>query len=468
MNKKERGILKIEQDFRDTLENQLAKNQKQDRKVIIKDIKPVGVATWTDKVNGKERKENVSQVEKEIIEIDKLGETRTSYQINFYLGDEPIAAVVGTDEILYESKFQAFEIDKMEAVKSLLDNAKENPWEKYSLKNLERKEISEVLTAHLGKKVSEAEVEKMLEEMDKDDIEKIKEDKEEIKDKDEGNLSEKQTEKIKVNGIQKADLNKKVDGKETLGKRLDLQEYDSLYVVYSHDVDDIMAGAKRNTTTYSLVGVTKEGKAKVLNDEFEIDSSVGNGGNRNQTKIKADSTATRDNSDVSVYRRKSNGASIGCENSQGAVNMYFYQKTLEENENIGIQIETSKTPIIPVETREIMNRNKGIYQKDQVQDEIGEHTEEGCDPKDRRDFDGDMETSSHLHIDIDEIDVNDNIPNTDITWQDFMNKCGYRGEGALETAVKVIEELGDNIDDEVVEDFIEEKEEEFRTMDDNM
>lgn len=467
MNKKERGILKIEQDFRYTLENQLAKSQSDNRKVRIKDIKPVGVATWTDKVNGEEIKENVYQVEKEIIEVDEVGETRTIYQINFYLGNEPIAAVVGTDEILYESEFQAFEIDKMEAVKRLLDNIQEMDMEKYSLENLERKEISEVLTAHLGRKVSEKEVEKILEDMEKDEIEKLKEDKEKVKDKDKGDLSEKQAEKIKVNGIQKADLNKKVDGKETLGKRLDLQEYDSLYAVYSHDVDDIMAGAKRNTTTYSLVGMTKDGKAKVLNDEFEIDSSVGNGGNRNQTKIKANSTATRDNSDVSVYRRKSNGASIGCENSQGAVNMYFYQKTLE-NENIGIQIETSKTPVIPVETREIMNRNKGVYQKEQVQDEIEEHTEAGCSPRDRRDFDGDMETSSHSHIDIDEIDVNDNIPNTDITWQEFMNKCGYRGEGALDVAVKAIEDLGNNIDDRVVEDFIEEKEEEFRTMDDNM
>lgn len=465
MNKKEKEILKIEQDFRDTLENQLAKNQSENRKVRIKDVKPVGVATWIDKINGEERKENVFQVEKEIIEIDEEGETRTSYQINYYLGNEPIAAVIGPGEIAYESKFQNFEVDKMQAVKELLDTVQEKDIDKYSLRNLERKEISEVLTAHLGRKVSEEEVGKMLEDMDKDKIEKLKEDKEKVKDKDEGHLSKKQAEKIKVNGIQKADLNKKVDGKETLGKRLDLQEYDSLYVVYSHDVDDITAGTKRNNTTYSLVGVTKNGEAKVLNDEFEIDSSVGNGGNRNQTKIKADSTATRDNSDVSVYRRKSNGASIGCENRQGAVNMYFYQKTLEENENIGIQIETSKTPVIPIETREIMNRNKGVYQKEQVQDEIEGHTEEGCNPKDRRDFDGDSQTSSHSHIDIDEIDVNENIPNTSITWQEFMNKCGYRGEGALEAAVKAIEKLGNNIDDEVVEDFIEEKEEEFRTMD---
>lgn len=77
-----------------------------------------------------------------------------------------------------------------------------------------------------------------------------------------------------------------------------------------------------------------------------------------------------------------------------------------------------------------------------------------------------MDTSSHLHID--EIDVNNYIPNTSITWKEFMSKCGYRGDGSLQVAVKAIQGLGDNVNDEVVEDFIEEKEEEFRTMEDNI
>ena len=126
-----------------------------------------------------------------------------------------------------------------------------------------------------------------------------------------------------------------------------------------------------------------DGTAKVLNDEFEMDKTVGNNASREQTKVRADSTATRDNKDQSVYTRKSNGASIGCENDMGNVNMFLYQKTKEENENVGIQIETSKTKKIPVETRRVFNRNQGVYQNDKVQDEIEEHTE------------------THEHIDID-------------------------------------------------------------------
>lgn len=403
MNQKEKEILKIEESFKDTIENDLYKNNTQNKKIEIKDIKYVGEATWQDKVNGKSISDKVFIVDIEIKEIDEEGKERITEQKSCYLGDKCIGGTIGDGQMLFKSTFENSEPDKMQAVNELLENTPEQEIENNSMKKLQTKELTEILTAHLGRKVSEEEVQKLLEEMDKSEIEELKEEKEEQKDKnkDENILSKKQTEKIKVNGIQKTDLNKKVDGKETLGKRLDLEGYDSLYVVYSDKVDDITAGTKRNNTTYALVGMTKNGEARVLNDEFEMDKTVGNNASRETTKIRANSTATRDNKDLSIYTRKSNGMSIGCENNQGHVDMFLYQKTREENENVGIQIETSQTRIIPMETREIMNRNKGIYQKEKVQDEIQEHTEHGCKPDDVKDFDGDETTETHEHIDID-------------------------------------------------------------------
>lgn len=398
MNQRESEILKLEQDFKDTLENELIKQQKENKKIQIKDIKLVGQATWQDKINGNSLKENVFIVEKRIKEIDENGDERISELTNYYLGDKCIAGKIGDNELVYSETFKNSEPDKMKAINELLDNVSEQDIEDNSLNRLQRKEISEVLTAHLGKEVSEEEVEKILEEMDESEVEELKEEEREQENKDENDLSEKQAEKIKVNGIQKADLNKLVDGKETLGKRLDLQQYDSLYVVYSENVDEITKGSKINNTTYSLVGMTKDGQARVLNDEFEMDYTVGNNGSRESTKIRANNTATRDNNDVSVYRRKSNGMSIGCENSQGSVNMFLYQKTLEENENVGIQIETFKTPVIPMETKDIMSRNRGSYQKEEVQNEIEEHTENGCNPDNIKDFDGNESTSTHEHL----------------------------------------------------------------------
>ena len=200
----------------------------------------------------------------------------------------------------------------------------------------------------------------------------------------------------------------------------------------------------------------------MLNDEFEMDKSVGNGATRNQTKVRADSTATRDNKDVSVYTRKSNGMSIGCENDMGNVNMFLYQKTKEENENVGIQIETSKTQVIPVETREIMNKNRGTYQGDKVQDETQEHTDEGCKPKDVKDFDGDKNTGTHVDIDYTEINENDYIPNTNMTWRQFANKCGYRGEGmeGIRKSVEVVQEM-DVVNQETLNKYIEDTEDDF-------
>ena len=81
--------------------------------------------------------------------------------------------------------------------------------------------------------------------------------------------------------------------------------------------------------------------------------------------------------------------------------MFLYKKTVEENENVGIQIETSQTPVIPIETREIMNRNKGVYQKDRIQAEIQEHADNDCEPNNVKDFDGNKKTETHEHVDID-------------------------------------------------------------------
>ena len=65
MNQKERKILELEESFRDTIENDIIKQQKENKKIKIKDIKLVGQATWKDKINGKDISENVFIVEKD-------------------------------------------------------------------------------------------------------------------------------------------------------------------------------------------------------------------------------------------------------------------------------------------------------------------------------------------------------------------------------------------------------------------
>lgn len=403
MNQKERKILKLEESFRDTIENDILKQQTENKKIKIKDIKFVGSAEWKDKINGQERADVVFIVEKEIIEKSEDGKERVTEQKSYYLGDKCVAGELGNGEILYGETFAISEPDKMDAIKDLLERTPEEEIENNSINKLQIKEMAEVLSAYLGRTIKEEEVQKILEDMNKEELEELSEEKEQEnvgKEKKKNELSEKQAEKIKVNGIQRADLSQNVDGIETLGKRLDLYGYQYIYVVYSENVNEINPNAKRNDTTYSLIGMKNDGTAKVLNDEFEMDSSVGNNASKVQTRINADGTATRDSKDSSVFVRKSNGMTIGCRNDGGIVMMSLGQKTIEENEITSTEIRTSQTGYIPIQTREIFNRNKGVRQIDKIQDEVKEHTDEGCTPKDVRDFDGDESTETHEHFDL--------------------------------------------------------------------
>lgn len=401
MNQKQKETLKLEEDFIKKVEEELKIGQKENKQISITDIKLVGKVSWKDKINGKMISENVFIVEKEIKENDKNGNERKTKQEKIYLGEKAIAGRIGTNEIIYKSSFENINSDKYIAVKNLLENISEKELEKYSFNTLNKIQIMEVLSAHLGKKVTEKELEKILEEMETVETEKeqeVKKDKED-KEKSKNQLSKKQSEKIKVNAIQKADLNISVDGQQTLGKRLDLQEYDNLYIIYSEKVNEINPEAKRNNTTYSLVGMTKAGEAKVLNDEFEMDRSVGNSASKKSTKIRNNNTATRDNKDLSVYTRKSNGISIGCENNKGTVGLSLYQKTKEENENVGIPIQTSNIGTISTDIKNLGRKSKGIQNIDDIQDEVENHIENGCELNRIEDFDGNKDTSSHKHFD---------------------------------------------------------------------
>ena len=465
MNKKERDVLKLEESFKDIVENELVKIQSENKKIEIKDIKLVGRATWKDKINGNDVSDYVFIVEKDIIEIiGENGKERITNQKNYYLGNKCVAGTLGDDELIYSDVFSTSEPDKMKAINELIETTPEEEIENNSLNKLKNKEMAEVLSAYLGRNVAEDEVHKVLENMDNTEIEEVKEEKAKQRDADKTKeLSSKQIEKVKVNDIQRIKLNQRVDGIEELGKRLDLDGYSDIYVVYSENVRDIKPGENINNTTYSLVGMKNDGTAKVLSDEFEMDKSVGNNASRMQTKIRADGTATRDNKDSSVFTRKSNGMTIGCENDMGTIRVSLGKKTLQENENTEIELQTFNTGRIPLETKEVFQRNKGIYQIDKVQDEIEYHTEHGCEPKDEKDFDGDENTGTHEHIDIDQY-VNEIL--------NYENKDGEEKIKDVFTAKevkdKLLRELHENGDRFTVEQIVKNVETEMNLDAENL
>ena len=151
MDQRKKEILKIEEDFKDTLENDL--NNTDTKKIKIKDIKFVGDATWKDKVNGKETSEKIFIVEKESVEINDMGKEEKKLITNIYLGKRCIGGTLGNGEIIYSDMFKNSEIDKYNAINELFQTVSDKEIEENSLNNLQKEEIAEILSAHYGRKI---------------------------------------------------------------------------------------------------------------------------------------------------------------------------------------------------------------------------------------------------------------------------------------------------------------------------
>ena len=80
--------MELEESFRDTIENDIIKQQKENKKIKIKDIKLIGSAVWKDKINEKDLSDNVFIVEKEIIEIDENGKERIQTEIQEHIDND--------------------------------------------------------------------------------------------------------------------------------------------------------------------------------------------------------------------------------------------------------------------------------------------------------------------------------------------------------------------------------------------
>ena len=462
-------IREKEELIKDTIEKKHPSTENTSYK--IKDIKFVGIVTFT------ELEYNNSRIKHEdlfIIDIEKHTKTPDGKEVvktipNYYLGtNQCIGGIINENfEPTAEYENERNENpDKCYIIDRLIDQAEKGKLDIISYNDLKNEELSEVLSAYLGKEISPEEAKETLRDLEK----KPYNEKANQHTDEDTTLTEEETEEIKkIQGVQEIDLSKKVDGKETLEKRLmgDNCPYSKIMVVYSDRANDITGDnkSKVNNTNYTLIGIPKDSNqpAKILNDEFEIDPHSGSGSNEINTKIQEDGTATRDNNDRSTFRNKNTHASIGIENEHHSVNIFFYPgRTHEENENVGIEVETQHTRRIPVESREILNRNRGNRNLDNIQDEVAEHTTNGCTPESPKDFDGIETTQTHEH----EIpDANHLIPNTTITWGEFAKQLGYRGDGAIEQAVKSFEERKkidpSNNNQEIVTDLIEEANERY-------
>ena len=151
----------------------------------------------------------------------------------------------------------------------------------------------------------------------------------------------------------------------------------------------------------------------------------------------------------------------------------------EKMEYLDVELETQRTRPQDSAVRQFMkDRGAGIREAEHVLDRGEEHQiygemEEDSEHKlNIKDVDNNKNNDTHEHDDvIDEngeikVELEDYIPNTDITWEQFASMCGYRGEDRLEMAVqKFNEEKEKNLDasnQELIDDIEEQENEQYR------
>lgn len=267
----------------------------------------------------------------------------------------------------------------------------------------------------------------------------------------------------------------KINEKHQLDTQLGIEKYNQtnskfakIAVVYADDLKQI-DGKDGEATRYAFVGIRQDGTMQRLDDMLEMDRSFGNINTEETIQFEDDGTAKKDSSTISRYKIKGTDETLAIQKDHGGnLDIYYGGRGKGSNEIVESKIETSQTRVMSREQRETQSNIKGVYYEQEQMREGNVHFEEhGEERIATRDADGDENTKTHEHVDEQNqpISADDLIPYTNITWQEFANKCGYRGDGAIEHAKEVFdkakEKNKDKTNEEIVDEITEEAEEEF-------
>lgn len=297
--------------------------------------------------------------------------------------------------------------------------------------------------------------------------------KQEIKNQQNEQENEEKTTNIPIQ--QEIKTRTKINEKHQLDTELGIEKYNQsnskfvkIAVIYAEDLKQI-DGKNAETTRYAFVGIRQDGTMQRLDDMLEMDRSFGNINTEKTIQFEDDGTAKKDSSTISRYKIKGTNETLAIQKDHGGnLDIYYGGRGKGSNEIVESKIETSQTKVMTREQRETQSNIKGEYYEQEQMREGNAHFEEHGEEKiATRDADGDENTKTHEYVDEQNqpINADDLIPYTNITWQEFANKCGYRGNGAIEHAKEVFdkakEENKDKTNEEIVDEITEEAEEEF-------
>ena len=283
-------------------------------------------------------------------------------------------------------------------------------------------------------------------------------------------ISEDEAEKvgIKGNGMNSAKMDVPIDTKgNTLGKELNLEEYESIMVVHSYKLAQLndAEGKKGNVipAPFSLVGRKKDGTLEVIpKTKLEYDRRS----NREVVEIN-DKENVEVKNEESIFKVPNSNKRIAIDQKEPyGIPEIYYGKSDKQNEgNVmqSVQDERDGTQKKDVEVRALFNSNKGEYQIDKMHDEVKSHIKAGCNDIDKSEVDGDI-TTGHQHNTEDMVITPDTVliyngkemtisaiaaePRFNISPKEFIEKYNKINDGSIGQ-----EDIYDEIENEVNEDI---------------
>lgn len=241
-----------------------------------------------------------------------------------------------------------------------------------------------------------------------------------------------------ISHLQEIKENTKVNNYETLTQAIGIKGISKLVVVYSEDAESLAQNEEqlknRNNSRYSFIAVMQDGSAINIDDKIALDPSKGTNSTDERIQTDSDGTTRKESTEASIFNIIGKDKSLSIEKDQfGEIQIYYGSMTEAGNEFNGTQLETQNVWPISRDVRAQEDPYKGKYHADDKQREAKKHFEHGDDSIQLKNSDGDDKTAEICQQ---HTDINSYISGTNITWIQFANECGFRGEGAIDKVAR--------------------------------
>lgn len=420
---------------------------------IINDIKYLGQIKYTEQgLDGKD----IEKV-KEIYMIVEENDGKMWYKYydkNLELIaaedsiEEQIAFAQNFDEkdINFLNKIQ--ELDKMEGI-----SLSELEQEYLSIEDIaielgiDPKEIKEYQELDLGQEIDEKEEDENQKVIDKEKTDKLNiKERTELNQNIEGRTLEN---KLGIKNVTLPDGSKLTDGKY-------------LAIISTSSLSEYTENSSNQK--YSFAVIRENGEAVPLgNDIITSDERSGTNPTNSDLTINSDGRVNEE-SNVSSFKIVNGNQNeyLKISNDEVSGHEIKYSKySPEEGNYVSTELRTDREIYINDDVRQYLKDSSEGVKKAQETIERSEVHDEYDEQQDITLVDNDLNNDSHTHI-----NSNDYVPNADITWGEYANQLGYRGEGSIELAVEKYKETlekNQNLDSkQIVELTIDEANEEFR------